>query len=111
MLDGEELAGAPKSALDLVGDEEDSVPSGELAQPAQKIGGRRDESALAQDRLDDHRGDPLRGDLRVEQALQRRKGSLRIPAAVLLGGLRPVDLPRVRAPVLPFKAERPAEAD
>src|SRR5258706_3854931 len=100
MLDGEELAGAPKSALDLVGDEEDSVASGELAQPAQKIGGRRDESALAQDRLDDHGGGPFRRDLPGGKALERRNRSLRGSTAGLLRGLPLGELPRRRGPGL-----------
>src|SRR6266851_2114576 len=59
MLDGEELAGPAETGLDLVGDEHDAVALGELAQRPQELRWRGDEAALAEDRLDDDRGDPL----------------------------------------------------
>src|SRR6266851_4656454 len=94
------ITATPEAALDLVRDQQDPVAGGELAQPAQEVGRGRDESALAQDRLDDHGGDPLWRDLGVEQALERGEGFLGVPASILVRKGRLVDLGRVRAEVL-----------
>ena len=51
------LPGPPHPGLHLVGHEQDPVPVAELAQVAEPPLGRQDVAALAQDRLDDDRGD------------------------------------------------------
>src|SRR4029077_14192991 len=51
MLDGEELAGAAETGLDLVGDQKYAVPLSQCAQGAQNIERRRHEAALAEDGL------------------------------------------------------------
>ena len=84
---------------------------GELAELSQEVGGGGDESALAQDRLDDHGRDTTRRDLRVEQALERCDGALGVPAAVLVWERRLVDLGRVGTEVLLVGADRPGEAE
>ena len=62
----------PKPGLDLVRDEQDAVLGGELPQARQEPGGRHDVAALADDRLDDERGDPARVH---ELREQRRHGA------------------------------------
>src|SRR5207237_148489 len=59
VLDGEELARAAEPGLDLIRDEEDAVALGELTQLAQEVEGCGHGSALAQDGLDDDRGDSI----------------------------------------------------
>src|SRR5437667_240891 len=82
MLDGEELAGAPEARLDLVRDEEHPVTVAQLTQLAHEVEWRGDEAALAEHGLDDDRGDSLRGDLRLEEALEVAHRGLRRPAGV-----------------------------
>src|SRR5712691_6243234 len=100
MLDGKELAGAPEAGLDLVGDQQDPVPLGQLAQGAQEIERRRNEAALAEYGLDDDRGNSLGGDGRFEQLVECGERQLGAPAAVLIRKGRLVDLRGVRAEVL-----------
>ena len=66
----------PKPGLDLVGDEQDPVLAGDLAQPRQEARRRDDVAALAEDRLDDDRRDALRVDELVEGQVE-----LRLPVA------------------------------
>ena len=61
VADGEQLAGPPEAGLDLVGDEQDPVLAGDLAEARQEGRRRDDVAALAEDRLDDDRGHPARG--------------------------------------------------
>ena len=60
----------PKPGLDLVGDEQDPVLAGDLAEPRQEARRRDDVAALAEDRLDDDRRDPVRVDELVERQVE-----------------------------------------
>ena len=66
MLDRKEPARPAVAGLDLVGDQQDPVLAGDLAQAGQEARRRDDVAALAQDRLDDDRRDVLRVDELVE---------------------------------------------
>ena len=68
--DREHLAGPPEPGLDLVGDEQDAVLAGDLAEPWQEPRRRHDVAALAEDRLEDDRGDVLRVDELVERQVE-----------------------------------------
>merc|ERR1740123_2596049 len=70
MLHGEHLAGAPASALNLVGDEEQVVPVAELADLLHETRRVRNVTALSQDRLDDHGRSLIRTGLLLDQELQ-----------------------------------------
>ena len=59
VLDAEELAGAAEPGLDLIDDQEDAVALRHLAEAAQEVRWGGHEAALAEHRLDDHRGDAL----------------------------------------------------
>ena len=61
VLDREHLAGPPEPGLDLVGDEQDPVLAGDLAEARQEARRRDDVAALAEDRLDDDRRRPCPG--------------------------------------------------
>src|SRR6266851_8929605 len=111
MLDGEELACAPETGLDLVGDQKDPVLLGDLAKLAKEGDWGRDESALAEHRLDDDRRHALGGDGRFEKGLQRGERLLRAPAAVLVGERGLVDLRRVRSEVLLVRVDGAGEAE
>ena len=76
VLDREHLAGAPEPGLDLVGDEQDPVLAGDLAQARQEPGRRDDVATLAEDGLDDDRGHALGVDELVERQVE-----LRLPVA------------------------------
>ena len=75
-LDREHLAGPPEAGLDLVGDEQDPVLAGDLAEARQEARRRDDVAALAEDRLDDDRRHPVRVDELVEGQVE-----LRLPVA------------------------------
>ena len=111
MLDGEELAGAAETGLDLVGDEHDSVAVAELTELAHEVDRRGDEAALAEDRLDDDRGHAVRGDLGLEEVAQVGKRRLGGPAPVGVRERRLVDLRRVRAEVLLVGVDAAGEAE
>ena len=66
VLDREHLAGPPEPGLDLVGDEQDAVLAGDLAEPGQEPRRRDDVPALPEHRLDDDGGHPVRVDELVE---------------------------------------------
>ena len=68
--DREHLAGPPEAGLDLVGDQQDPVLAGDLAQPRQEARRRHDVAALAEDRLDDDRRDVLGVDELVERQVE-----------------------------------------
>ena len=70
MPDGEELTGTSEAGLDLVGHEQDAVGVGDLAQPAQEARRRHDVAALAEDGLDDERGDLVGEDDLVEEQVE-----------------------------------------
>ena len=70
VLDREHLAGPPEAGLDLVGDEQDPVLAGDLAEPRQEPRRRHDVAALAEDRLDDDRRDAVRVDELVERQVE-----------------------------------------
>jgi hypothetical protein len=55
VLEGEECAGAAESGLNLVGEQERSVPRGDLAQLSEIALGRNHDPGLALDRFDEHR--------------------------------------------------------
>ena len=61
VLDREQLAGPPEPGLDLVGDQQDPVLAGDLAEARQEGRRRDDVAALAEDRLDDDRRDTCSG--------------------------------------------------
>ena len=100
VLDGEQLCGAPEAALDLVGDQQDAVARGELAQGVEEAGGRGHKAALAEHRLDDHGGHAIWRALLLEQLVQTLDGALAIPAAILVGEGRVIDLGGEGAEVL-----------
>ena len=60
----------PDAGLDLVGDEEDPVGAGDLAEARQEAGRRDDVAALAEDRLDDDRRHVLGVGQRVQRQVQ-----------------------------------------
>ena len=105
VLDREHLAGPPEPGLDLVGDEQDAVLAGDLAQPRQEPRRRHDVAALAEDRLDDDRRDLVRVDELVERQVELglpvagarvgRVGAAGRPVAVRVG--RVVDGARAAA--------------
>jgi hypothetical protein len=68
-----------------------------------------DEAALAQDGLDDERGDALRRDARFEQFGDRRERALGIVAAARVGKRRVVDLGNERSEVLLVRQHLAAE--
>src|SRR2546430_341846 len=111
MLDGEELAGASEAGLDLVDDGEDAVFLGPRARAREELAGRGDEAALAQQGLDDDRGDAVGGTPRCEQVAQPRQRGRRVPAAVLVRKGRLVDLGGVRAEVLLVRLHGAGEAE
>ena len=81
LLERPHRAGPAVARLDLVGDEQDAVLVGQLAQPLQERRRRGREAALALHRLDQERGHRLRRDLRREEVLEeadrrRRRGRL-----------------------------------
>ena len=57
MLEGEQLAGAAETGLDLVHHQQRPVGGGDLAQATEVARGRDDDAGLALDRLDQNRGD------------------------------------------------------
>src|SRR5207249_244222 len=78
----EHAAGAAHARLDLVGDEEDVVAPADRRDAPQESLRRNDEAALALNRLEDHRGDVLRGEMRVERLLEEphvQLGELLLP--------------------------------
>ena len=70
VLDGEHRAGPSEAGLDLVGDEQDAVLTGDLAEPWQEAGRWHDVAAFAQDGLDDDRGHTVRVDELVERQVE-----------------------------------------
>ena len=66
----EQLTRTPEPGLDLVGDEEDPVLAGDLAEARQEPRRRDDVAALTDDRLDDDRRDLVRVDELVEQQVE-----------------------------------------
>ena len=81
--------GPPEAGLDLVGDEQDAVLAGDLAQPRQEARRRHDVAALAEDRLDDDRRDLLRVDELVERQVELGlpvAGAVRVGACGAAGG-------------------------
>jgi hypothetical protein len=74
--DREQLPGAPEARLDLVGDQQDPVLPGDLAQARQEGRRRDDVATLAEHGLDDDRGHPLRVHHLVEEQVE-----LRLPVA------------------------------
>src|SRR5260370_25333513 len=111
MLDGEELACAPETGLDLVGDQKDPVFLCDLAKLAEEGDGGRDEPALAEDRLDDDRRHALRRDGRLEKGFQRGERLLRAPASVFVWERRLVNLRGVRSEVLLVGIDGAGEAE
>src|SRR5260370_11163826 len=85
MHDGDELACARETGVDLVGDQKDPVLLGDLAKLAKEGDWGRDEPALAEDRLNDDRRHALGGGGRFEKGFQRGEPFLRTPAAGLVG--------------------------
>ena len=119
VLDREQAAGAAEAALHLVGDHDDAVRVAQLANAPEEARRHRDEAGLALHRLDDHRGDRRRIDLRDERVLELPDAEVDV---LLLGHARrravevrnrqPDDLRRERAeaaleqPVLAGQAQR-----
>ena len=70
VLHGEHPPGAPEPGLNLVRHEQDPVPVADSAQALDELRRCGKEAALALLRLEDDRGDVLRGHVRREQALE-----------------------------------------
>ena len=93
VLDGEQLAGAPEAALDLVGDEEDALLVEDLLDALEVAVRRHDDAALAHHRLGDEGADVARevqaGDLadaaRAEQVALVGRGLGEAAVAVRRG--------------------------
>ena len=117
VLDGEHLAGPPEAGLDLVGDEQDPVLAGDLAEARQEPGRWHDVTALAEDRLDDDRGHPVGVDELVEGQVELglpvagagigRVGATRRPIAIRVGGV--VDAAGQRLEMAPINVLRGGE--
>ena len=86
MVDREQLAGPTEAGLDLVGDQEDAVLAGDLAEPGQERRRRDEVAALAEDRLDDDRRDVLGVDVLVERQVEL---GLPVAGAALVGTCAP----------------------
>ena len=102
MIAGEPVAGPAEPGLDLIGDQQDAVRGAELGQARQEPFGRNNETTLALDRLDQHRGDVTFTDLGVNQSgddVQRlRRAPLRAAGpAQRIGHRHTVDLTGERA--------------
>ena len=123
VLDGEESAGAAHAALHFVGNHDDTVLGAELANALQKSLRHRHEAGFALHRLDDHRRDRLRVDLRDERVLELTNadvdplvGGHRARRAIDVRDRQPHDLGRegteaaLEQPVFAREAEREERA-
>ena len=84
VLEREELAGARKAGLHLVGDQADAVLVADRAQALEKRLRRGQEATLALDGLDDDRRHLLRRDLGDEHPAQLGERRLGVRPAVVL---------------------------
>src|SRR6266849_11203918 len=77
MLAGEPFPGARKAGLHFVGDEQDSVLAANFLHNLEIIARWNDKSALAQDRLSDHRRHRFRRDRPLERVLEIMREAFR----------------------------------
>ena len=70
VLHAEESAGAGKSCLDFIGNQDDPVFVAEFAQSVEELHRRRIKATLTLDRLHDDGGHIAGGDIHLEQAVQ-----------------------------------------
>src|SRR5208282_1560885 len=70
MFGSEPFAGACKSGLDFVRDEEDAVLAADILQEFEVVAGRNDEAAFAENGLDDQGGDGFRRDGALERVFK-----------------------------------------
>ena len=93
MVDGEPLAGAGESGLDLIGDEDDVVVAAPLRNRRQEPFRGDDEASLALNRLDDHAGEVFCADLLLDGFDCAVGGFLaRQAVAKRVGARHPVDV-------------------
>src|SRR5258705_1459181 len=100
MLESKELAGPSESRLDVICDEHDAMPFGDVAQRLEELRWSWQEATVALHWLDDDRGDALRSDVCREDFLQRFDCALRRHIAISIGKRRMVDLGGERSEVL-----------
>src|SRR5258707_8342737 len=110
MLEGKKLTGPSEARLDLICNEHDAMPRGDLAQRLEELRRGGQEATVALHRLDYDRSDAFGSDVGREDLVQCFKCALRRHVAIGIGKRRMVDLGGERAEVLLVRLAHAGEA-
>ena len=81
-LAGEHRPGASESCLYLIGDEDNAVFIADGAEVGEKLGGRNDEAAFTEYRLDDDGGDGFLGNVSAKECLKGLRSAVNIALGI-----------------------------